>query len=245
MHLANEFGLTALASVSFSRPPQLEFVAAANLFWMFFLYICMIWPVFVWLTEGRSARDLTQAATSKKKTSAVHHFAALVRMLDLLLHLHPTVAKAPRWCMCLPVLILLCLLKRSHFWGAPHQNKTQNNTKKDTWQFTEMPLRAKRGFVRDCSEFCPVKEQFVLSSVRQAGRQLQSPIPHDQNCAHEKSRFFFARSCLGKVPGRAPFSQLSKRATACTIRMQIVKQINENELDIRKRINQLGQLISN
>ena len=46
--------------------------------------------------------------------------------------------------------------------------------------------------------------------------------------------FFFARSCLGKVPGRAPFSQLSKRATACTIRMQIVKQINENELDIRK-----------
>ena len=52
--------------------------------------------------------------------------------------------------------------------------------------------------------------------------------------------FFLARSCLGKVPGRAPFSQLSKRATACTIRMQIVKQINENELDIRKQINQLG-----
>ena len=41
--------------------------------------------------------------------------------------------------------------------------------------------------------------------------------------------FFFARSCLGKVPGRAPFSQLSKRATACTIRMQIVKQINETK----------------
>ena len=39
--------------------------------------------------------------------------------------------------------------------------------------------------------------------------------------------FFFARSCLGKVPGGAPFSQLSKRATACTIRMQIVKQINK------------------
>ena len=56
--------------------------------------------------------------------------------------------------------------------------------------------------------------------------------------------FFFARSCLGKVPGRAPFSQLSQRATACTIRMQIVKQINENELDIKKRINQSGQLIS-
>ena len=29
--------------------------------------------------------------------------------------------------------------------------------------------------------------------------------------------FFFARSCLGKVPGRAPFSQLNKQATACTI----------------------------
>ena len=39
--------------------------------------------------------------------------------------------------------------------------------------------------------------------------------------------FFFARSCLGKVPGRAPFSQRSERATACTIRMQIVKQIIE------------------
>ena len=56
--------------------------------------------------------------------------------------------------------------------------------------------------------------------------------------------FFFARSCLGKVPGRAAFSQLSQRATACTIRMQIVKQINGHELDIKKRINQLGQLIS-
>ena len=39
------------------------------------------------------------------------------------------------------------------------------------------------------------------------------------------ARFFFARSCLGKVPGGAPFSQRSERATACTIRMQIVKQI--------------------
>ena len=28
--------------------------------------------------------------------------------------------------------------------------------------------------------------------------------------------FFFARSCLGKVPGRAPFSQRSERATACS-----------------------------
>ena len=93
--------------------------------------------------------------------------------------------------------------------------------------------------------------------------------------------FFFARCCLGKVPGgapfsqphkgigsitrtgqlmrlfffllgaawvrspgRAPFSQLSQQATACTIRMQIVKQINKNELDTRKRKNQLGQLIS-
>ena len=64
-----------------------------------------------------------------------------------------------------------------------------------------------------------------------------------QWCLGLESLFFWARSCLGKVPGRAPFSQLSKRATACTIRMQIVKQINENELDIRKRINQLGQLI--
>ena len=57
--------------------------------------------------------------------------------------------------------------------------------------------------------------------------------------------FFFARSCLGKVPGRAPFSQLSKQATANTIRMQIVKQINENELDIRKLINRLCSKLQN
>ena len=57
--------------------------------------------------------------------------------------------------------------------------------------------------------------------------------------------FFFARSCLGKVPGRAPFSQLSKQATANTIRMQIVKQVNENELDIRKLINRLCSKFQN
>ena len=39
--------------------------------------------------------------------------------------------------------------------------------------------------------------------------------------------FFFARSYLGKVPGGAPFSQRSERATACTIWMQIDNQISE------------------
>ena len=33
--------------------------------------------------------------------------------------------------------------------------------------------------------------------------------------------FFLARSCLGQVPGGAPFSQRSDLATACTSRMQI------------------------
>ena len=73
----------------------------------------------------------------------------------------------------------------------------------------EMPLRAKRSLLR-CNlgakkrrgKFCwnrcckrlqsessPVNdEQFVLSSIRQAGRQLQSPIPHDHDCAQEKSQ---------------------------------------------------------
>ena len=32
---------------------------------------------------------------------------------------------------------------------------------------------------------------------------------------------FLARSCLGQVPGGAPFSQRSELATACTSRMQI------------------------
>ena len=41
----------------------------------------MSWPgpsdyagTFVWLTEGRSARDFTQAATSKKKRKEVHKY---------------------------------------------------------------------------------------------------------------------------------------------------------------------------
>ena len=50
-------------------------------------------------------------------------------------------------------------------------------------------------------------------------------------------RLFSDWSCLGKVPGGAPFSQRSERATACTIRMQIVKQIN------KKRIKQGKQQI--
>ena len=66
-----------------------------------------------------------------------------------------------------------------------------------------------------------------------------------RNYAFSLRLFFFARSCLGKVPGRAPFSQLSKQATANTIRMQIVKQINENELDIRKLINRLCSRFQN
>ena len=37
----------------------------------------------------------------------------------------------------------------------------------------------------------------------------------------ERQGFFLARSCLGQVPGGAPFSQRSKLATACTSRMQI------------------------
>ena len=37
--LSHEFGLTALASVSFPVSPNQEFVAAANLFWCFFVYL--------------------------------------------------------------------------------------------------------------------------------------------------------------------------------------------------------------
>ena len=54
------------------------------------------------------------------------------------------------------------------------------------------------------------------------------------------SFFFFARSCLGKVPGRAPFSQRSERATACTIRMQIDKQINVQD-ELNKAKQQISQ----
>ena len=55
-----------------------------------------------------------------------------------------------------------------------------------------------------------------------------------------KGWFFFARSCLGKVPGGTPFSQRSERATACTIRMQIDKQI-----DVQDESRQIKQDKSN
>ena len=48
--------------------------------------------------------------------------------------------------------------------------------------------------------------------------------------------FFFARSCLGKVPGRTPFSQRSERVAACTFRMQINQQI-----DVQDELNKAKQ----
>ena len=83
-----------------------------------------------------------------------------------------------------------------------------------------------------------------VTNGKDVGRKRRGRVGAEQNVLLMMIIFFFARSCLGKVPGRAPFSQLSQRATACTIRMQIVKHSNENELDIKKRNNQLGQLIS-
>ena len=104
----------------------------------------------------------------------------------------------------------------------------------------EMPSRALSLEVRPASTcLCTAGGICRIFGTLYMPMQLKS-IEGQLNC----SLFFFARSCLGKVPGRAPFSQLSQQATACTIRMQIVKQINKNELDTRKRKNQLGQLIS-
>ena len=53
------------------------------------------------------------------------------------------------------------------------------------------------------------------SQVEEKAKQIRASVT--------SSKFFFACSCLGKV---LPFSQRSERATACAIRMQIVKQIN-------------------
>ena len=44
---------------------------------------------------------------------------------------------------------------------------------------------------------------------------------HNPTCSVALLLFFLARSCLGQVPGGAPFSQRSELATACTNRMQI------------------------
>ena len=52
------------------------------------------------------------------------------------------------------------------------------------------------------------------------GKQINSS-PGEMLDIVRAAMVFFARSCLGKVPGGASFSQRSERATACTIRMQI------------------------
>ena len=51
--------------------------------------------------------------------------------------------------------------------------------------------------------------------------------------------FFLARSCLGQVPGGAPFSQRSELATACTSRMQIKNLNRTNELTNQARRSKL------
>ena len=69
--------------------------------------------------------------------------------------------------------------------------------------------------------------QFITKkhvNIKAGGKQTPAKTSHRWFVCLA-SHFFFARSCLGKVPGGAPFSQRSERATACTIRMQIVKQI--------------------
>ena len=76
MHLANEFGLTALASVSSSRPPQLGICCCRCFVWICFdLYNCMSWPVLVilpiplcsWL-KGAPPGTLPKQQRAKKKT---------------------------------------------------------------------------------------------------------------------------------------------------------------------------------
>ena len=54
---------------------------------------------------------------------------------------------------------------------------------------------------------------------------LLAGLTHDDDPSMQD--IFFVRSCLDKVPGGTIFSQRSERATACTIRMQIDKQISE------------------
>ena len=68
------------------------------------------------------------------------------------------------------------------------------------------------------------EEHFILGVIEHLGRVQSGPKPGVARLQSVQlgGKLFLARSCLGKVPGRAPFSQLSQQATACTIRMQIV-----------------------
>ena len=77
MHLANEFGLTALASVSSSRPPQLGICCCRCFVWICFgLFNCMSWPVLVivpvplcsWL-KGAPPGTLPKQQRAKKNHS--------------------------------------------------------------------------------------------------------------------------------------------------------------------------------
>ena len=53
--------------------------------------------------------------------------------------------------------------------------------------------------------------------------------------------FFLARCCLGQVPGGAPFSQRSERATAYTNRMQINKY-RTGRIDTSKKVKTNSEL---
>ena len=57
--------------------------------------------------------------------------------------------------------------------------------------------------------------QLVMKTINLRLNQLALCKRGSESC------FFFARCCLGQVPGGAPFSQRSELATACTSRMQI------------------------
>ena len=77
-----------------------------------------------------------------------------------------------------------------------------------------------------CSAWIPLPEKISSPSSTYLKVQLQPTVDSENPGHFLQQQFSFARSCLGKVPGGAPFSQRSERVTACTIRMQIDKQID-------------------
>ena len=69
------------------------------------------------------------------------------------------------------------------------------------------------------SPFAPEKHQTMSQEGDFLGLWQDFTMTH--HTGQVQFCFFLARSCLGQVPGGAPFSQRSKLATACTNRMQI------------------------
>ena len=80
-------------------------------------------------------------------------------------------------------------------------------------------VRKRATITEEQSAFKAYANAYTISNIHLKGLNGLTYFPYQFDRLHDF--FFWARCCLGQVPGGAPFSQRSEQATACTNRMQI------------------------